>query len=223
MITFVNFLLAISAKLGYGGIIFLMAVESSFIPFPSEIIIPPAAYLASQGEFNIYLVIIAGIAGSLIGAVINYFLALTLGRKIVYSLSNTKISKMLLITEKKIRKAEEYFLQYGAASTFLGRLVPAVRQLISIPAGFSRMNFKKFIFYTALGSGLWVTILGILGYFFGAQKELMEKFYTESKYIIMFLALAIFVFIILLNGKKNTRITDMHKKQDTRIQDTNKS
>jgi len=196
MVAFVNYLLAFSAKIGYPGIVFLMTVESSFIPFPSEIIIPPAAYLASQGQFNIYLVIIAGVAGSLIGAAINYFLAMTLGRRIVYSLAGTKISKLLLITEKKIKKAEDYFLLYGAISTFLGRLVPAVRQLISIPAGFSRMNFKKFIFYTALGSGLWTIILAVIGYVFGSNKELLEKYYTNITYLAIIVVILIIVVII---------------------------
>jgi len=206
MTLFINYLLAFSAKIGYGGIVLLMTVESSFIPFPSEIIIPPAAYLASQGQFNIYLVIIAGLIGSLIGAIVNYFLALTLGRQIIYSLANKKIARLFLLSEKKIKKAEAYFLKYGGISTFLGRLVFAVRQLISIPAGFSRMNFKKFIFYTALGSGLWIIILAILGYFFGAQKEIFTKLYIEAKYIGIFGSLFVILAVILYRSYKNRKV-----------------
>ena len=124
MSEFINLLLAMSAKFGYFGIISLMAVESSFIPFPSEVVIPPAAYLASKGEFSIYLVIFSGILGSVIGAVINYFLALTLGRKVIFLLADTKIAKLLLINSKKIEKSEKIFLKYGGFSTFFGRLVP---------------------------------------------------------------------------------------------------
>lgn len=175
----VEFLLSISADIGYLGIVFLMAIESSFIPFPSEIVIPPAAYLAALGEMNIFLVIISGIIGSLLGAILNYFLAFTLGRKIVYSLVNKKAAKLFLLDEHKLRRAEEYFVEHGKASTFVGRLVPAVRQLISIPAGFSQMKLREFIFFTFLGSGLWTIILAILGYVFGAQQDLLNQYYKE--------------------------------------------
>lgn len=175
----VQYVLSISADLGYLGIVFLMAIESSFIPFPSEVVIPPAAYLAALGQMNIFLVIISGIVGSIIGACFNYYLALTLGRKFVYALANKKIAKLFLIDQEKIQKAENYFVEYGNLSTFIGRLVPAVRQLISIPAGFSQMDFKKFIFFTTLGSGTWVTILAILGYYFGANQDSLSRYYNE--------------------------------------------
>jgi len=158
MLEIINLLLAFSSKIGYFGVAFLMTIESSFVPFPSEVVILPAAYLSQQGEMNIIFVILAGIFGSLFGATINYILAFTLGRKLVYSLANSKFAKILLISEQKIIKAEQYFLKYGNIATFVGRLVPAIRQLISIPAGFSKMNFKKFIFYTFLGSGIWTNI-----------------------------------------------------------------
>ena len=204
MSEFINLLLAMSAKFGYFGIISLMTIESSFIPFPSEVVIPPAAYLASKGEFNIYLVIFSGILGSIIGAVINYYLALTLGRKIIFSLADTKIAKLLLINSKKIEKSEEIFLKYGGFSTFFGRLVPAVRQLISIPAGFSKMSIKKFIFFTALGSGLWTTILAILGYFFGANQNLLMKYYKEAVIVaVVMVVVAIIIRIKKIKNKKN--------------------
>lgn len=182
---FINLLLSLSEKLGYGGIVFLMTVESSFIPFPSEVVIPPAAYLASTGSMNIWLVIASGILGSLLGASLNYFLALTLGRTIVYRLVNYRIAKMFLLNEQKLKNAEEYFLKFGNISTFLGRLVPAVRQLISIPAGFSKMKFGNFLFFTFLGSGLWTVILAVLGYTLGSNKELLEHYYSNSKLLIV--------------------------------------
>ncbi len=200
MLEVINLLLAFSSKIGYFGVAFLMTIESSFIPFPSEVVIIPAAYLSQQGEMNIIFVVLAGIFGSLLGATINYILAFTLGRKVVYSLANSKFAKILLINEKKIINAEKYFLKYGNITTFVGRLVPAVRQLISIPAGFSKMNFKKFIFYTFLGSGIWTTILGILGYTFGANKALLNKYYEE---ISLFFIIIFIIFILFLIFKKN--------------------
>lgn len=183
--TFLDILLSFSSQFGYFGIFFLMTIESSFVPFPSEIVIPPAAYLASTGQFNIYLVIICGIIGSLAGAAINYWLSYTLGRQVIYKLVNTKLAKLFLLDEAKIKKAEKYFLRYGKASTFFGRLVPVVRQLISIPAGFSKMNFGSFMLNTALGSGIWVIILAILGYALGSNQELMAEYYKEIKIIII--------------------------------------
>ena len=180
----IQILLNFSSEIGYLGIVILMTIESSFIPFPSEIIVPPAAFLASQGQFNIYLVILSGIVGSLVGALINYFLARTLGRGIVYSLINKKIARLLLLNEEKMIKAENYFRKYGAVSTFVGRLIPAIRQLISIPAGFSKMKLGKFIFYTSFGSGLWTIILAILGYVFGANQDIWMQYYDDFKHII---------------------------------------
>jgi membrane protein DedA with SNARE-associated domain len=192
-----SFVTKIISDIGYLGITILMAIESSFIPFPSEIIIPPAAYLAQQGQFNIFLVIIAGIIGSLLGALVNYYLTYTLGRKIVYSLSRQKFAKFLLINQEKVVRAEKYFLRYGNISTFIGRLVPWVRQLISIPAGFSKMSLTSFIFYTSLGSGIWVTVLAILGYSFGSNQEMLEKYYQEISLFFIVLAVVLVVGIII--------------------------
>jgi len=194
---------SIISQIGYWGVVALMTIESSFIPFPSEIIVPPAAYLAQQGQFNIYLVIIAGIAGSLLGALINYYLARTLGRKIIYALARKKFSKFLLINPEKLVKAEKYFLKYGNVSTFIGRLVPWARQLISIPAGFSKMNLKRFIFYTSLGSGIWVIILAVLGYAFGSNQELLAGYYEEISLFFIILALIIVIGIIIKRKIKN--------------------
>mgnify|MGYP002338716151 FL=1 len=174
-----------------------MTLESSFIPFPSEVIVPPAAYSAQQGQLALWGVILAGILGSLAGAIINYFLAYYLGRVIVYRLADTKIAKMLLINSKKVEKSEKFFLKYGNVSTFIGRLIPVVRQLISLPAGFSRMNFKNFCLFTALGSGIWVVILAVLGYFFGANQELLKTYYKEISFLFLFLTVAIVVIVAI--------------------------
>jgi len=198
--------LAFSAKMGYWGVVLLMAIESSFIPFPSEVVIPPAAYLASKGEMNVYLVIVAGVVGSLLGAFFNYYLALTLGRKLVFSLAGHRFAKYFLIDQRKIEKAEKYFVDHGSVSTFIGRLVPAIRQLISIPAGFARMNLKKFFIFTALGSGTWTIILAILGYQFGANQELLTKYYKEISwfFVIVFILLIGYYAFVKTNGKKSS-------------------
>lgn len=169
-------------NIGYPGIIFLMAIESSLIPLPSEIVIPPAAYLAAQGEMNIYLVVICGVIGSLIGSIINYYLAYILGRPIVFAFTRTKIAKLLLINEKKIIKSEKIFLDYGSISVFFARLLPVIRHLISIPAGFCKMNFFKFVFYTTLGSALWVSVLAVLGYYTGYNQEVIKKYSKEISF-----------------------------------------
>lgn len=175
----INWVLAVTQGLGYSGIVVLMAIESSFIPLPSEIIIPPAAYLASQGKMNLLLIVAAGILGSVLGAAVNYFLSLYLGRLVIYKLADTKLAHFFFITPEKIASAEKYFLANSHSATFLGRLVPVVRHLISIPAGFSRMPFGAFIFYTALGAAVWVSILTALGYFIGANQALLAQYYRE--------------------------------------------
>ncbi len=152
--------------LNYWTITLLMAIESSFIPFPSEIVVPPAAYkAATTGELNIWLVLFFSTLGAMIGAFVNYFLALWLGKPIVYKFANSRIGHMCLLNEQKIVKAEEYFVRHGAVATLIGRLVPGVRQLISIPAGLARMNIAKFALYTAIGAGTWNAVLAALGYF----------------------------------------------------------
>ncbi|MBO4907246.1 MAG: DedA family protein [Bacteroidaceae bacterium] len=151
--------------LNYWTIMLMMAIESSFIPFPSEVVIPPAAYKAAGGEMNVVAVVLSGTLGADIGAIINYYLARFLGRPIVYAFANSRIGHMCLIDEAKVRKAENYFAEHGALSTFVGRLVPAVRQLISIPAGIARMSFSKFILYTTLGAMAWNTVLAAIGYY----------------------------------------------------------
>ena len=151
--------------LNYWTITLLMTIESSFIPFPSEVIIPPAAYKAAvNDELNIYLVVLFATIGADIGALINYYLAKWLGRPIIYKFANSRLGHMCLIDEEKVHHAEEYFRKHGAASTFFGRLIPAVRQLISIPAGLAGMKLGPFLLYTTLGAAIWNSILALLGY-----------------------------------------------------------
>ena len=156
----------VEAHLNYYWITVLMAIESSFIPFPSEVVVPPAAYFASTegSNLNIYLVVVFATLGALIGALVNYYLSVWIGRPLVYKFANSRFGHMCLIDEAKVEKAEQYFDKHGAISTFIGRLIPAVRQLISIPAGLARMNLAKFVLFTSLGAGVWNIVLASLGY-----------------------------------------------------------
>jgi membrane protein DedA with SNARE-associated domain len=184
-------------NINYFTITLLMTIESSFIPFPSEVVIPPAAWKAAQGDLDVGLVVLCGVMGSLLGAVFNYYFALFLGRKLVYSLADTKIAHLLLINRESVEKSERYFLKYGNSSTFIGRLMPAVRQLISLPAGLSRMDIKAFVFYTTLGSGTWTTILAALGYYLYTQKELLNRYYAEIWWILVAMGVLFLVYLVV--------------------------
>ncbi len=152
--------------LNYWTVTILMTIESSFIPFPSEIVIPPAAYkAAATGELHVVLIIVFGTIGATIGALINYTIAYYLGRPLVYKFANSRLGHICLIDVQKVRNAETYFDNHGALSTFIGRLIPAIRQLISIPAGLAKMKLHTFIVYTVLGAGIWNSILAIIGYY----------------------------------------------------------
>jgi len=181
----INWILNITQGLGYIGVGILMAIESSFFPLPSEIVIPPAAYLASQGRMSLPIIIIAGVLGSVLGAIFNYVLALSFGRLVVYKLANTRLARLILVTPEKIERAEKYFLSNSDFTTFFGRLIPVIRQLISIPAGFCRMPFGRFVVYTALGSAIWVSILAGLGYFIGANQALLASYYQEISWVLL--------------------------------------
>ena len=161
----------------------LMTVESSFIPFPSEVVVPPAAYLAcTKGDMNVFAVVLVATAGALCGALINYFLSLWIGRPLVYSFADSRLGHALLINREKVENAEKYFDSHGAVSTFIGRLIPAVRQLISIPAGLARMNLGVFCIFTALGAGIWNGILAVLGWWLGRTVPLDQLFIQVEKY-----------------------------------------
>jgi membrane protein DedA with SNARE-associated domain len=185
MINFINNLINIFAHFGYAGIVFLMTLESSVVPVPSELVIPPAGILAARGEMNLLLVIIFGVAGSLLGAIICYWISWLLGRAVIMILADHKYAKFLHITPEKVEQAEKFFLKYGNISIFIGRLLPVVRHLISIPAGFSKMNFGKFVLYTFLGSAIWVSILAVGGFYLGTQIELIAKNFKVIAEILM--------------------------------------
>ena len=196
-------------NLNYWTITLLMAIESSFIPFPSEVVVPPAAYkAAASGELNVWLVVFFATLGALIGAFINYGLAVLLGRPIVYKFANSRLGHMCLLDEQKVVKAEEFFVRYGVAATLVGRLVPAVRQLISIPAGLARMNIAKFALFTAIGAGLWNGVLAAMGYILEAfvpEEQLIAtvtKYSHEIGYGIIAVVVLALAFIIYKGVKK---------------------
>jgi len=201
MESLINLLLEFTRDTGYWGVFFLMTVESSFIPFPSELVVPPAAYLAQQGEMNIYFVLGSALAGSLAGALINYYLALFLGKPLFYRLVNKRFAKYLLLSEAKLHRAEQFFIRNGRLSTFVGRLIPGVRQLISLPAGFVQMPIVPFILYTLLGAGIWTIFLGFKGYLIGMYKDfLIVNFYGLLLGVIF---ATVFVYAIFSYVKKS--------------------
>lgn len=193
--------------MNYATITALMAIESSFIPFPSEIVVPPAAYVADiEGSslnisdnypLNVLFVVLFGTLGAIIGAIINYLLAMWLGRPIIYAFADSKIGHLCMLSSDKIKKAEDYFNQHGKVSTFVGRLIPGIRQLISIPAGLCKMHFGWFLFYTFLGAGIWNIILALLGYITHGQKDLIDQYSHELSIAIMAIfGVAIILFVV---------------------------
>lgn len=188
--------------LNYWTITLLMAIESSFIPFPSEVVVPPAAYKSAvSNEMNVFLVVLFATIGANIGALVNYYLAKWLGRPIIYKFANSRIGHMCLIDEAKVQKAEQYFEERGALSTFIGRLIPAVRQLISIPAGLARMKLGTFLLYTTLGAGIWNAILAAIGYYLSTvpgietEEQLLAKV-TEYSHELGYFFIAVGAFIV---------------------------
>lgn len=201
-------------NMNYGSITALMAVESSFIPFPSEVVIPPAAYVAADPDsslnvsdsyfLNVVVVVIFGTIGALLGAIINYLLALWLGRPIIYAFADSRVGHLLLLSSDKIKKAEEYFNDHGKVSTFVGRFIPAIRQLISIPAGLARMKFAPFCLYTFLGAFIWNSVLALLGYIAHGQADLINRYSHElSIALIIIVAIAILWLVIKHVIKRN--------------------
>ena len=207
----VDMFLSASPMIVYLMVFVLMTVESSFIPFPSEVIVPPAAYLAcTSHEVNIWVILLIATAGAIVGALVNYWLSVWIGRPIIYRFADSKFGHACLIDRAKVDKAERYFDRHGAVSTFIGRLIPAVRQLISIPAGLARMNSGKFILYTGLGAFVWNSILAALGYWLGtvvSREKLLESVEHYNHYLTYAgLALAaVCIGIILYNVYKPRR------------------
>lgn len=192
----IDWLLLTIGALGYPGIFLLMAMESSVIPVPSELVMPPAGYLAAQGKMNIWIAILMGTVGSLVGAYANYYAAHYLGRPLLL-----KYGKYVWITEEKFAKVEQYFKDHGEISTFIGRLLPVVRHLISLPAGLAGMNHVKFTIYTLAGAGIWVTILAWIGYFIGANQELIMR-YSHQAVIGVVIVSAVIIVLYVRNHKK---------------------
>ncbi len=176
----INYIVSTVGSLGYLGIFVMMFLESTFFPFPSEVVMIPAGYLVHKGEMSMLMVLFCGIAGSLAGALFNYFLAIYVGRSILI-----KYGKYFFIKESTIIKAENFFSKHGHISTFSGRLIPAVRQLISFPAGLAKMNLVSFSIYTTLGASIWVVILTLLGYYIGDNKVLVKEHLTTIIYILL--------------------------------------
>lgn len=194
---FSQWLLATVFDWGYLGIFLLMCVESSFIPFPSEIVLIPAGMLIADGKMSLPLVFIAAILGSLFGALINYYLAMFVGRRFL-----NRFGKYFFISQNSLVKMDDFFENHGHISTFTGRLLPGIRQLISIPAGLSKMNLKIFLVYTGAGAGIWSVILIALGYFIGKNQALIEVYLKEITFIVVIAMVALIVGYIFKKRKK---------------------
>ena len=196
-----------SAHMNYASITALMAVESSFIPFPSEVVIPPAAFVAGQPEsvlcatgnypIDVLIIVLFGTLGAMIGAIINYGLSVWLGRIIIYKFADSKLGHLCLLSSEKIQRAEEYFREKGNVSTFIGRFIPGIRQLISIPAGLSRMHFGAFLWWTFLGAFIWNCILAALGYLAAGQMDRIKEYSHELSVAILIIFGCAIVYFIL--------------------------
>jgi membrane protein DedA with SNARE-associated domain len=198
-----NTIVSYIGDMGYLGIFLLMFLESTFFPFPSEIIMIPAGYLAYQGEMNIYIIILVGILGSVLGALLNYYLAMFFGRKFIL-----KYGKYFFIKEETLDKLESFFAKHGEISTFTGRLIPGIRQLISLPAGLARMNIVKFSFYTAIGAGIWVVVLVAVGYLVGSNEALISEYLKSATLIALVSVVLIIIFYIVRNKKRREILDD---------------
>lgn len=189
------------ANLNYLTIALLMLIESTFLPLPSEVVIPFAAWKAAQGELNVFIVVIFGTIGALSGSLINYTLAYYLGRPLVYKFAESKAGKLFLLSREKVEHAENYFIKNGKTSTFVGRLVPGIRHLISIPAGLAKMNLRDFMLYTFIGAGIWNIILAVIGFY---VYEMREQIFPYVGHILLGLGL-VFVAYLVIKGRKNRK------------------
>ena len=189
--------------MGYWGIFLLMFLESTFFPFPSEIVMIPAGYLAFKGEMNLYMVVLAGIVGSVAGALFNYYLAMHFGRKFIL-----RYGRYFLIKEETLDRLETFFTKHGELSTFNGRLIPGIRQLISLPAGLARMNMAKFAFYSGLGAGIWVIVLVALGYLLGSNEALISEYLHSATLIALFCVGLLTLFYIVRHKRRQKILED---------------
>ena len=204
-----NFITSLLSNLNYGTILFLMLLESTVVPVPSEFVVTPAAYHAASGQLDVWLVILFATIGADLGASINYFVALYVGRPVIYKFANSKWGKMCLLNQKKVEKSEQYFDNHGVVATLTGRLIPGIRHLISIPAGLARMTYWKFLLYTTIGAGLWHAILAALGWYLATivpEDQLNDTIKEYNHYIVWtilaLVAIAIVYFIIKYIIKK---------------------
>jgi membrane protein DedA with SNARE-associated domain len=188
-------------NLNYFTIALLMTIESTFLPLPSEVVIPFAAFKAGQGDLNVFLVVIFGTVGALTGSLINYTLSYYLGRPIVYRFAESKLGKLFLLSKEKVEHAESFFIRNGKSSTFIGRLVPGVRHLISIPAGLAKMNLRDFVLFTVVGAGIWNIILAIVGYYL---YEMREQIFPYLGHILLGVGV-IFVVYLIIKSRKNRK------------------
>lgn len=190
-----NLISSLLSNLNYGTIFFLMMLESTVVPVPSEFVVTPAAYHAASGQLDVWLVILAATIGADLGATINYVVALYVGRPVIYRFANSRWGKMCLLNQEKVEKSERYFDDHGIVATLTGRLIPGIRHLISIPAGLARMNYWKFLLYTTIGAGAWHSILAALGWYLHTivpEEQLNDKISEYAEYIkLIILALVI--------------------------------
>jgi membrane protein DedA with SNARE-associated domain len=190
------------ANLNYFSIALLMLIESTFLPLPSEVVIPFAAYKAGQGELNVFIVVLSGTVGALSGSLINYTLAYYLGRPLIYKFAGSKLGKIFLLSKEKVMHAEEYFIRNGKTSTFIGRLVPGIRHLISIPAGLARMSLRDFMLFTFIGAGIWNIILAIIGFYLYAVRE---QIFPYLGHILLGVGVIFVVYLIIKARKKRNK------------------
>ena len=198
-----NTIVSYVGDMGYLGIFLLMFLESTFFPFPSEIIMVPAGYLAYQGEMNLYMVVFVGILGSIGGALLNYYLAISFGRAFIL-----RYGKYFFIKEETLNKLDTFFAKHGEISTFTGRLIPGIRQLISLPAGLARMNIAKFSFFTALGAGIWIIVLVALGYVVGSNETLISQYLKSATFIALICVVLIVIFYVVRNKRRKDILKD---------------
>ena len=195
-------------NLNYGTIFFLMLLESTVVPVPSELVVAPAAYHAASGHLNAILVVVFATIGADVGASINYFVALYVGRPVIYRFANSRWGKMCLLNQEKVEKSERYFDNHGVVATLTGRLIPGIRHLISLPAGLAQMNYWKFLLYTTIGAGAWHTILAAMGWYLHAvvpEEELETTIEHYNHYIVIAILSVVLLAIVYIIIKKKTK------------------
>lgn len=204
----VRWIVSVVGQWGYLGIVIMMALESSFVPFPSEVVMIPAGYLVFEGKMNMAIAIGMGVLGSWLGALVNYYMAVFLGRPFLL-----KWGKYFFINEREFMKVEAFFRRHGEIGTFTGRLIPVVRQYISFPAGLGRMNPVHFLFYTGLGAGIWVTILAWIGYIAGQNQDLIRKYSRQATMLLLIGCALLILIYVLIHRRKAAQTTQVAKDQ----------